>query len=191
MSSGRLAGKVALVTGGSRGQGEAIGAALVNQGASVVLADVLDDAGEQVAKGLGERCRYVHLDVTDEGQWAEAVNETSEHFGPLNVLVNNAGILVMGTLESLDLDAVDLGPDGIRVNSLHPGTIDTPMIHFHDDDADGDEMRRAHAAGLPLRRLGTVEDMTGIVVFLASDESSYCTGAEFIVDGGATCAARR
>ncbi len=225
------------------------------EGASVVLADILDDLGAQSAGALGPSGAYVHLDVADEAEWSRAVTFTVERFGPPTVLVNNAGILVMGDLESVDLDvyrrlidvnqlgcllgmravapamravgggsiintssvaglvgtphafaystskwairgmtrsaAAHLGPDGIRVNSLHPGTIDTPMIHEGADGAEGRELRRAHAASLPLRRLGTTEDITGLVVFLASDESAYCTGSEFIVDGGATCGARR
>jgi 3alpha(or 20beta)-hydroxysteroid dehydrogenase len=248
----RLLGKVALVSGGARGQGAAIGAAMVAEGASVMLGDVLDDLGEAAADALGANGTYVHLDVTDEGQWAAALAKAEDEFGPVNVLVNNAGILRQGTVETVDIDeyrgvieinqfgtflgmraaapamravgsgsiintssvagvaggagvfaystskwairgmtraaALELGPDGIRVNSVHPGTIDTPMIHV---GAYTDELRERHAAALPLRRLGTTDDIVGLMVFLASEDSAYCTGAEFIVDGGATCGTRR
>ena len=246
---------MALVTGGARGQGAAIGAAMVGEGARVVLADVLDEAGRESAEALGQSGTYVHLDVSQEADWVEAVAQTVALFGPITVLVNNAGILTMGSLEAVDLDvyrrvievnqfgcllgmravapvmraagggsiintssvaglvgnsgafaysaskwairgmtrsaALHLGPDGIRVNSIHPGTIDTPMIHADFAGEEGERTRQAYAAGLPLRRLGTVDDITGLAVFLASDDSAYCTGAEFIVDGGSTCAARR
>ena len=84
--------------------------------------------------------------------------------------------------------ALEMGPYGIRVNSVHPGTIDTPMIHV---DGYDDELRRSHAATVPLRRLGTTDDIVGLMVFLASDESRYCTGGEFVVDGGVTSGTRR
>jgi 3alpha(or 20beta)-hydroxysteroid dehydrogenase len=227
---------------------------MVAEGAKVVLADVLDDAGRSSAANLGAGGAYVHLDVSQEDQWSDAVTQTVERFGPITVLINNAGILNMDSLEDVDLDvyrrvidvnqygcllgmravapvmraggggsiintssvaglvgntaiayaaskwairgmtrsaALQLGPHGIRVNSIHPGTIDTPMIHADFDNAEGEQMRQSYAAGLPARRLGTVDDITGLALFLASDESAYCTGAEFIVDGGATCAARR
>jgi 3alpha(or 20beta)-hydroxysteroid dehydrogenase len=248
----RLAGKVALISGGARGQGAAIAAAMVAEGASVVVGDVLDDLGETVAGGLGPQGAYVHLDVTDEAQWSAALDRAVSAFGPVTVLLNNAGILRQGTLDAVAVSeyqevvavnqfgcflgmravipgmraagggsivntssvagvagtagvfayttskwavrgmtraaALELGPDGIRVNSVHPGTIDTPMIHM---EGYGDDLRRAHAASLPLRRLGRPGDIVGLMVFLASDESEYCTGAEFIVDGGATAGARR
>ena len=227
---------------------------MVAEGAVVALADVLDDAGRAHAERLGAAGAYVHLDVSQEDQWNDAVAQTVGRFGPITVLVNNAGILNMDSLEDVDLGvyrrvievnqfgcllgmravapvmraagggsmintssvaglvgntaiayaaskwairgmtrsaALHLGPAGIRVNSIHPGTIDTPMIHADFDDAAGEQMRQVYAAGLPLRRLGSVDDITGLALFLASDESAYCTGAEFIVDGGATCAARR
>jgi 3alpha(or 20beta)-hydroxysteroid dehydrogenase len=101
---GRLDGKVMLVTGAARGLGEAIARLGVAQGASVTLADVRDDDGERVAKEIGERAAYVHLDVRDEDQWATAVEETQTRFGHLDVLVNNAAILLAGALETFSLE---------------------------------------------------------------------------------------
>src|SRR5438094_9429011 len=95
---GRLDGKVALVSGGARGQGEAEVRLFVREGASVVCGDVLDDLGKAVAEDLGERAHYLHLDVRREPDWLEAVGAAERMFGKLNVLVNNAGVLDMGTL---------------------------------------------------------------------------------------------
>jgi len=100
----RLEGKVALITGGARGQGLAAGTAFVNEGARVVLADVLDDEGKAAAEQIGERGRYLHLDVTSEDDWVNGVAETEERFGPINVLLNNAGILRFGAIEKMTLN---------------------------------------------------------------------------------------
>lgn len=99
----RLAGKVALISGGARGMGASHAAAMVAQGASVMLADLLDDEGAAVAAELGDAARYVHLDVTDADGWAAAVAATVATFGRLDVLVNNAGIINVGTVEGYDL----------------------------------------------------------------------------------------
>ena len=90
---GRLDGKVAIISGGARGQGAAEARLFVAEGANVVIGDVLDEAGGAVAAELGDRAAYVHLDVTDESQWQAAVALAEERFGPVTVLVNNAGIL--------------------------------------------------------------------------------------------------
>jgi 3alpha(or 20beta)-hydroxysteroid dehydrogenase len=239
-------GKVALVSGAARGQGEAEARLLVERGGKVVLGDVLDAEGEQVAADLGEAARYVHLDVTEPEDWAKAVNETVSAFGRLDVLVNNAGILRVAMLDTLTLDeymavvnvnqvgcllgmqavipamteagggsivntsstaglsgmagtiaytaskfavrgmtkcaAIELGPRGIRVNSVHPGGIDTEMTRsvagFEDVDS------AAVYGGLPLGRVGQPAEVAELVAFLASDASSYCTGGEFLIDGG-------
>jgi len=237
----RLEGKVALISGGARGLGESFARAMVAQGAKVVLADVLDAEGEVLAKDLGDAAAYVHLDVTDRRQWAEAVALTIERFGTLNVLVNNAGIVAFGPIEEHTVEdwdrviavnltgvfngiqasvealkagapssiinisstaglhgytalsaynaskygvrgmtksvALDLGTAGVRCNSVHPGAIRTPMT--------GDlDLPQKHVA---MRRIGEPPEVAHLVVYLASDESSFSTGAEFVADGGETC----
>jgi 3alpha(or 20beta)-hydroxysteroid dehydrogenase len=251
--SGRLAGKVALVTGAARGQGAAAVRRFVEEGARVLAADIADEAGKALAEQLNERhggevVRYVRLDVSSEPDWAAAVDEVLAAFGELNVLVNNAGVLHFSPLVDTTLAdyrrvvavnqvgtflgmraavapmraagggsivnvssieglaaapmltaytaskfairgmtkvaALELGPDRIRVNSVHPGMIDTQMI----GDALGGASLDLNRVGqkLALRRVGRVEDIAELVLFLASDESAYCTGAEFVADGGAT-----
>jgi 3alpha(or 20beta)-hydroxysteroid dehydrogenase len=241
---GRLDGKVAIITGGARGQGAAEARLFAAEGAKVVLADVLDDEGAAVAAEIGEAARYVHLDVTDEDQWAATVAFAEETFGPVTVLVNNAGILLFQALHKTDLSdfenvmrvnvtgvflgmkavtrsmeragggaivnisstaglqglpflgayvaskwavrgltktaAIDLGHKNIRVNSVHPGGIDTPMVAGTSGDA-------PFYKRLPVPRMGSPDEAARAVLFLASDEASYIAGAELAVDGGATC----
>ena len=245
--SGRLAGKVALVSGGARGQGEAEARLFAEEGAKVVLGDVLDDLGKAVADGIGDAARYVHLDVTDEEDWAAAVTTARREFGGLHVVMNNAGILRMSPIESTTPDAymevvrvnqlgcflgmraaipalresgggsivntsstsgfvglpgfaaytatkfavrgmtkvaaMELGRYGIRVNSVHPGGIDTAMTDMPDfAHIPKDEAYRHQ----PIGRIGQPIEVARLALFLASDESSYCTGAEYLVDGGFT-----
>jgi len=239
----RLAGKVVLISGGARGMGAAHGRLFVAEGARVVLGDLRDEEGKQVADELGEAAVYVHLDVRDEESWAEAVRTARDRFGGLDALVNNAGVVRHETLERtsrasyLDLvevnqlgvflgmravlgpmraagggsivnvasigglsgmpvmsaycatkyavvgmtrsAAMELGPSGIRVNAICPGHIDTPM-NAATPKASIPWLTR----GLPLRRAGTAGEVAGLALFLVSDESSYCTGAEFVADGG-------
>ena len=248
--TGRLEGKVAFITGGSRGQGAAAARRFVEEGAKVVLADILDDDGKRLADSLGDAARYTHLDVTDEAGWIEAIAETERELGKLDILVNNAGILRFAPLVDLSLEALrqvldinligtflgmksaaaalkraapadgtssiinvssvegirgsafltaytaskfgvtgitkvaamELGPR-VRVNSIHPGGVATPML----EEQGVAEASAAHIAKkVALKRQGTAEDIAHLTVFLASDESSYCTGAEFVIDGGAT-----
>jgi 3alpha(or 20beta)-hydroxysteroid dehydrogenase len=243
--TGRLDGKVALISGAARGQGAEEARRFVAEGARVILGDVLDDEGGAVAESLGTAARYVHLDVTSEDDWASAVAVTDVTFGGLHVLVNNAGVLGFGQIEKTTLDdfvrviminqvgpflgikaavpllarsgggsivnisstaglggvpyaaayssskfalrgltksaAMELGRKGIRVNSVHPGGVRTAMT-----DAVGDSGDSAFYRRLPIPRIGEVDDIANVVLFLASDESAYCTGAEFVVDGGAT-----
>lgn len=237
----RLAGKTALITGAARGQGAAAARRFVAEGASVVLADVLDDEGKALAAELG--VEYRHLDVSEEDDWADAVAETR-----FTVLVNNAGILHFAPLADTALAdyervirinqigtflgmravvpgmidagggsiintssieglaaapllvaytaskfairgmtkvaALELGDKGIRVNSVHPGMIDTQMLPTALGGIEVDLTRIGRR--VPLRRVGRAEEIASLLVFLASDESSYCTGAEFTADGGAT-----
>jgi 3alpha(or 20beta)-hydroxysteroid dehydrogenase len=243
---GRLEGRVALITGGARGQGEAEARLFCAEGARVVVGDILDAEGEAVCASLGERAAYVHLDVTDEMHWRNAVDAAVDRFGGLDVLVNNAGILRFGTIRDTSLDdymrviavnqvgvflgmravipvmsdrrrgsivncsstegmggmagliayssakwavrgmsktaAMELGSVGIRVNSIHPGGIDTHFVRDAGIDAD----LGPWAKSLPLGRLGRAEEIACLALFLASDESSYCTGGEFVADGGLT-----
>ncbi len=243
---GRLQGKVALVTGAARGQGEAEARLFVREGASVVVADVLDAEGEAVAKDLGAAACYVHLDVTSESDWEAAVAAAVAKFANLDVLVNNAGIVAMAMLADTTLAdyrrvidvnqigvflgmrsviaamtaagggsivnissidglagmagmtsyvaskfavrgmtktaALELGPRGIRVNSVHPGLIETPMLHTGAADIDAGLAQVAKR--FPVGRIGTADEVAHVSLFLASDESSYCTGTEFVVDGG-------
>jgi len=242
--TGRLDGKVALISGGARGQGAAEARLFAAEGARVVIGDVLDDEGAQTAEELGDAVAYQHLDVTDEASWQAAVDDTEARFGPISVLVNNAGVLSWGPIDKIPVEefervlrvnvvgvflgmktvaasmeragggsivntsstsgltglpylgaytaskwavrgltktaAIDLGKKGIRVNSIHPGGIDTPMIAGTADDAPF--YRR-----LPVPRLGSPDEVARAVLFLASDEASYTTGAELAIDGGATC----
>ncbi|MGE2834755.1 glucose 1-dehydrogenase [Mycobacterium sp. SMC-4] len=234
----RLAGKVALVSGSARGMGASHVRTLAAHGARVVGGDILDAEGQQIADELGDAARYVHLDVTRPEDWAAAVELAVTEFGRLDVLVNNAGILTIGTVEDYDLNewhrsldinltgvflgiraatpamkavgggsiinissiegmagtmachgytatkwavrgltkstALELGPFGIRVNSIHPGLIKTPMADWVPEDI-------FHTA---LGRIGRPGDVSNLVVYLASDESAYSTGSEFVVDGG-------
>ncbi len=247
----RLKGKVALITGGARGQGAAEARLFAKEGARVVIADILDDAGAKVAAEIGESggdAAYVHLDVTSEDDWREAVAETVARYGRLDVLVNNAGIWRGGTVEETSVEewdlimdvnargvflgtkvaiaemrkagggsiinisstaglvgsprstaytaskgavrlltkatAVQYGKDGIRANSIHPGPIDTDMAVQIWPDEKG---RAASAAARTvIGRMGTPEDIAYGALYLASDESSFVTGSELVIDGGIT-----
>ncbi|MHC2998006.1 SDR family oxidoreductase [Microbacterium sp. HJ5] len=236
----RVAGKVALISGGARGMGASHARLLVAEGAKVVIGDLLDAEGEALAAELGDTVRYVHLDVTSYDDWQNAVDLAVSEFGGLDVLVNNAGIANFGTIEEYTLEqwdtmiainltgvfygikaaveplkksgkgsiinisstagiqgyealpgynaakfgvrglsknaALDLGRYNVRVNSVHPGVIRTPMTDQLDTPQN-------HVA---LHRVGEPIELSNLVLFLASDESSFSTGAEFIADGGET-----
>jgi 3alpha(or 20beta)-hydroxysteroid dehydrogenase len=242
----RLSGKVALITGGSRGMGAAEARLFVEHGAKVTIADVLDAEGEVLAKELGPAARYVHLDVTDEQSWAACVDDVVQSFGALDVLVNNAGIAFLAPIVDTTTEeylrvvgvnqlgvflgirtaipamttagrasivnissiegiggtpatiaysagkfavrgmtkvaAIELAPLGIRVNSIHPGGVRTPML----DPIGGAHLVARVEPLIPMKRLATPDEVAFLALFLASDESSYCTGSEFIADGGIT-----
>ena len=265
--SGRLEGKVALISGAARGQGAAEACLFVREGARVVLGDVLADVHEVAASINADSpgaAVAVHLDVTSPESWRAAVELARVSFGGLHVLVNNAGITGerlggLQPIETMSLEAwrtllevnltgnflgiqaaipllretatplhaadprraasiinissaqairpspfqsnyaaskwgqrgltkvaaSELGPV-IRVNSVHPGPIDTPMIH--DMLVSNLDVLAGLQADTPLQRVGTAEEVADLVLFLASDESSYCTGAEFLIEGGRTAA---
>lgn len=249
MASGRpeprLDGKVAIVTGAARGQGESEARLFAAAGARVVLTDLLAEEGEAVAASIGEAAVFVRHDVTSADGWAEVAERAREAFGRIDVLVNNAGIWRTAPVDQeteerferilrINLvgpflgiravvpsmreagggsivnisstaglrgipghaaygsskfglrgltrsSALDLAADGIRVNSVHPGAIDTPMIA-----AAGYERGAGGFDRAPLHRVGVPEDVAELVLFLASDASSYITGTEFAIDGGLT-----
>lgn len=237
--------KVALVTGGARGQGASHAEALATAGWRVIIADVLDEEGEKTAAALAEKglsVRYLTLDVTDESAWANVVRDIENHDGGLDTLVNNAGIIRVTSLNDLDQDewnlvlkvnttsvllgmkaafpalsrrgggtivnvastaahrgaeaygaysaskaavlaltraaALEFAPHGIRVNSISPGGVETPM--------NDDEPRGGTSSSAPLGRRARPEEISPLVVYLASSASSYATGADFLIDGGVT-----
>ncbi|ATQ41563.1 glucose 1-dehydrogenase [Caulobacter mirabilis] len=261
--SGRVAGKVALVTGAASGIGLACAQRLAAEGASVVLTDIQDAKGETAAREIGGASVYLRHDVTDENAWIAVVAKARELFGRLDVLVNNAGIGVGGpvteiTLETwrrqqaINVEGVFLGVkhslplmreggggsiinmssvaglmgaanmtsycatkgavrlftkaaamecaqarDGVRVNSVHPGIIETPIWDTISDTLAGGGSSNAAptramdlddmtAVATPLGHKGWPADIAEGVLFLASDESRYMTGAELVIDGGMT-----
>jgi 3alpha(or 20beta)-hydroxysteroid dehydrogenase len=241
--TGRLAGRVVIITGAARGQGAAEARRFAAEGARVVLTDILDDEGEQVAAQIGPAARYLHHDVRSEAEWSSVVAQARTAFGRVDGLVNNAGISGYNTFERTTLAqymdmvrtnqvgvflgirtvipamreagggsivnvasiaglsgmpgmsayaatkfavvgmtrsaAMELGPVGIRVNAICPGLVETPMSTTV-PNLRQDRLARA----IPLRRSGSPQEMADLVLFLISAESSYCTGAEFVADGG-------
>ncbi|MFD1452340.1 MULTISPECIES: SDR family NAD(P)-dependent oxidoreductase [Oceanobacillus] len=237
----RLKGKVVIVTGGARGMGAQHVRRMVEEGAKVAVTDILEEDGRKLEQELGSNVLFIKHDVTKAEDWEKVVRETEEAFGPINVLINNAGI----DISEIDLEdypeetyrkvidvnqvsvflgmkhaapsmkktkegsivnisslagiigaykkgaytaskfavrgmtksaALELGEFGIRVNSVHPGFIRTPMTeHLINDEL---------VSMFPLRRAGEPEEVTNLVIFLASDESSYMTGSELVIDGG-------
>lgn len=239
----RLNGKVAIITGGAAGMGETHARLFINEGAKVVLTDIDEDKGTLLADELGDNALFIKHDVTDEDGWKNVVEKTEEKFGPINILVNNAGISpALSTNSSLEeymqvvninqvsiflslkyvvpsmkkteassiinissinglnggalgytdtkfavrgmtkAAAKELAPYNIRVNSVHPGVINTPMVQ------QSPQLKQIEAMVqmVPLKRMAEPEEISQLVLFLASDESSYSTGSEFIADGGVT-----
>jgi NAD(P)-dependent dehydrogenase (short-subunit alcohol dehydrogenase family) len=248
---GRLDGKVALISGGARGQGATETLLFTREGAKLVLGDILDAEGRQVeatARAADGEATYVHLDVTNEGNWQAAVDTTVQRYGKLDILVNNAGILLRKAIEDMTVEewdrimainlkgvflgtkhaipamrragggsiinisstaglvgspggssayiatkggvrlftkatAIQHAKDNIRCNSVHPGPIATEMIK---DTLENPDLWAQRLRRLPLGRAGTPEDVAYGVLYLASDESSYVTGSELVIDGGTT-----
>ncbi|MGI2329082.1 glucose 1-dehydrogenase [Planococcus sp. YIM B11945] len=240
----RLEGKVAIVTGAAQGMGAAHVKKFIDEGAKVVLTDLNEEKGQALAEELGENALFVKQNVTSAEDWATVVAEAENAFGPVNVLINNAGItmaksilqtteeeyrrivdinqvsvflgmktvipsmqkagggsiinissmngLVAGAIGYTDTKfavrgmtkaaAIECAHYGIRVNSVHPGVIATPMVIQEDTKAAVEEF----AKHIPLKRMAQAEEVSSMVLFLASDEASYSTGSEFIIDGGLT-----
>lgn len=250
--AGRLEGKVAIVTGGARGTGEATARRFVAEGAKVVIADVLDERGGKLAAELGPHAFAVRLDVTSEAEWEACLAATLGRFGRLDVLVNNAAVLHVAPLEqtsSADWErltrvnltgpflgikvcaralraagggsivnvssidglegmsyvaayastkwglrgltkcaALELGCDGIRVNTVCPaGGSDEMAAPWRPP---GSKDTSGYMDKRPIPRRGTVEEIAAMILFLASDEASFCTGGDFPVDGGHSCGTR-
>lgn len=246
---GRLDGKVAVITGAASGMGAEHARVFLAEDARVVLTDIADEPGRDVAGELGPDALFVHHDVTDPTSWTEVVRSASHAYGPVTVLVNNAGfagpdatVAKMTTedyLKTISVDqhgvffgmravipgmveagggsivnissvaglvhqinvpnpaytaakfavrgltkaaAVQYGPQGVRVNSVHPGGVLTPMLKATVPR----ESINALTADVPLRRMAEPAEVSHLVAFLASDDASYITGAEYLVDGGQT-----
>jgi NAD(P)-dependent dehydrogenase (short-subunit alcohol dehydrogenase family) len=246
-----LDGKISIITGAARGIGQACVRRFARKGAPLVVADVIDDEGQQLASEIREQggaALFLHHDVSDEASWETVVAKAIAEFGAVHVLVNNAGI---GTFDDVEQETVEgwnrlisinqtgvwlgmkhVGPaileagggsivnissifgavggfggsiayhaskgavrlmtksaalhwakQGIRVNSVHPGFVDTPMI---EQAKDNDQIMGAIFAMTPMGRLARPEEVASVVSFLASEDASYVTGAEFYVDGGWT-----
>ncbi|MGY9082597.1 MAG: SDR family NAD(P)-dependent oxidoreductase [Acidimicrobiales bacterium] len=244
---GRLDAKVAVITGGARGMGAEEAQLFAAEGATVVLADVLDTDGQATAAKI-DQASYHHLDVRAEDQWQAIVDQVMADHGRIDVLVNNAGVdlvkkLLATTIEDFErvtdinlrgtflgmrtvADAMikaelpcsivnvssvaglqgvanhgvysaskfgvtgitkaaakEWGRYGIRVNSIHPGIIETPMTADMRSFTDP-EVRQRVERTIPLRRMGQARDIANMALFLASDDSDYCSGQAYIVDGG-------
>lgn len=249
MGKDRLVGKVAVISGGARGMGASEAQLFLDEGAKVVITDVLDEAGKQTAQRLspdGSRCMFLHHDVTNEEDWASVVAETVSAFGQIDILINNAGIFERGSIldtplkdfqRTIDINLTgvflgmkavaphmvqrktgsivnissvaglagtpgfvaygaskwavrgmtkgvskELAPFGVRVNSIHPGIIDTPMLQTFDEAGEG--VREAVRTRIPLGYEAEPIHVARLALYLASDDSAYSTGSEFIVDGG-------
>jgi 3(or 17)beta-hydroxysteroid dehydrogenase len=249
----RLAGKVALITGGASGLGANAAELMVREGAKVMLADINEEMARGVVARLGKSAAFVKLDVTSEAQWKDAIAATVLKFDALHVLLNSAGIGLTKTVEeieleewrkvhAIDLDGVFLGCKhgvreikkhtqqlggsiinissisgiiaganmaaynsakagvrllsksvalhcarsgyNIRCNSVHPTFIDTPILDRHRKRMGQDVMEAKFSRQIPIGRLGRPEEVGWGIVYLASDESSFMTGSEMIIDGG-------
>ena len=243
----RLDGKVAIVTGAAGGMGASHVRRFVEEGAKVLFTDIMVAKGETLAAELGPSACFCRHDVTRIEDWIRVVGAAETAFGPVNVLVNNAAILVSDTIEDCTVEtyrrvietnqvsvflgmksvlssmrragggsivnissagglvgvarsggycdskfavrgmskvaALEFGRDHIRVNTVHPGAIRTPMLT---ENPLFNQFESAYASGTPLGRVGDPSEISNLVLYLASDESSFSTGAEFVADGGAT-----
>ena len=243
----RLEGKVALISGGARGMGAEEALLFAREGAKVVIGDVLEAEGRDIAAQIpGGQAIFVRLDVTKEGDWQRAVSMAEEVYKRLDILVNNAGVSATGTIEDTTVEewdrvmsvnakgvflgtkyaipamqrsgggsiinissqlgivamsesspqyiaskgavrlltkstALQYAADGIRCNSVHPGPIVTPMTEGRRSD---EAVRELMESRIPLGRYGEAIDVAYGVLYLASDEASFMTGSELVIDGG-------
>jgi len=239
---GKLDGKVAIITGAAQGMGAAHARLFVSEGAKVVITDIKEDEGQQLAADLGDNALFIKHDVASENDWQKVLDQTIAAFGKVDILVNNAGITFAKGLQDISADdyvkifkinqlgtflgvktvakpmtaqglgsivnisslnglvggavgytdtkfavrgmtkaaSLELAPAGVRVNSVHPGVIETPMISQPGTEA----AVKQFAKTIPLRRIAKPEEVSKLVLYLASDDSSYSTGSEFVVDGG-------
>ena len=243
----RLEGKVALISGGARGMGAEEALLFAKEGARVVVADVLEGEGRDIAAQIpGGQAIFVRLDVTKEGDWQRAVSMAEEVYKRLDILVNNAGVSAVGGIEDTTVEewdrvmeinakgvflgtkyaipamqrtgggsiinissqlgivamaesspqyiaskgavrlltkstALQYAADGIRCNSVHPGPIVTPMTEGRRSD---EAVRELMESRIPLGRYGEAIEVAYGVLYLASDESSFVTGSELVIDGG-------
>lgn len=242
----QLEKKVAIITGAAGGMGAVHAAEFINHGAKVVLTDIMEEQGLQLAKELGPNAHFIKHDVTKEDDWKKVIEETEKTFGPVAILINNAGIVMTKMIadtslaeyqKTIDINqtgtflgmksvlpsmkkagggaiinissieglvggamiasytaskfavtgltkaaAIEFAPFGIRVNSVHPGVIDTPMIHQEDVKDAVKELINA----IPFKRPADCKEVSNMLVFLASDAASYSTGSAFVIDGGLT-----
>ncbi len=248
----RLEGKVALISGGARGIGGATARLMAQEGAAVVIGDILEEKGREMEAEIAEaggRATFVPLNVISEESWQSAVQTAVNTYGKLDIMVNNAGITGRTGVEETTVEmwtqlmdinakgvflgakaaipelrkagggsiinissiygivgsngaapyhaskgavriftksaALQYAADGIRVNSVHPGFVDSPMTEAHHSIPD---VWRERVGKIPLGRMGTPEDIASGVLYLASDQSSFVTGSELVIDGGTTAA---
>lgn len=249
-----LQDKVAIVTGGASGIGEACCWALAKAGAKIMIADIQDDKSASLQQSLqaqGYACHWQHCDVTEPGQWESLIAQTVSELGSFDILVNNAGVAIVGSIEELSLDdwnktiainqtSVFLGNQhaikwmknngggsiinmssieglvgnalavaynaskgavrlltksaalhcgqqayNIRVNSVHPGFVRTPLVEQAFAELP-EEFGQQIVAAHPIGRIAEAKEIASAVVFLASEEASFMTGSELVVDGGYT-----
>ena len=239
---------VVAISGGAGRIGSSFSRAIIANGGKVIIGDVRDEEGRDLAKHIGSNAVYMHLDVTSEKDWAAVVKEATARYGKLDILVNNAGVSARGTIEETSVDdwdrvmginskgvflgtraaipemrksgggsiinissqlglvgmaesspqyqsskgavriftksaAIQYASEGIRVNSVHPGPIVTPMTEARRSDS---AVQQVMVSRIPLGRYGESEDVAYGVLYLASDEASFVTGSELVIDGGWT-----